>query len=265
MLYRRVASALVLIPLVALLVYVGGAAFAVAIALVGLLAGYEYLALLRRMRLHPCLPLALLYLLAALADGQWPELGILRWSTWLAVAALLSDQVFRRNRAGSLASWATAFAGAAYIGLGLSYFIRLRSLEQGMMWVALVLVGTWVSDSGAYFVGVARGKRRLAPEISPKKSWEGVWGGLVSGVVAVWAMGWLLLGLAHWKGLALGVVLVVAATLGDLAESVIKRQVGVKDSGALIPGHGGMLDRVDSLLFVAPAIYYGWMVLSALL
>lgn len=263
MLIRRVASALVLIPLVLLLVYLGGWAFAGALALVGLLAGYEYLALLRRLRLRPCIPLALLYLLAILADGQWPDLGILRWATWLAVAGLLAEQVFRRNRRGSLASWATAFAGAAYVGLGLSYFIRLRSLDQGMVWVALVLVGTWVSDSGAYFVGVAWGKRPLAPEISPKKTWEGVWGGLVSGVLMVWAMGWLLLGLAHWQGVVLGVVLVVAATMGDLAESVIKRQAGVKDSGTLIPGHGGMLDRVDSLLFVAPAVYYCWMVLSA--
>jgi phosphatidate cytidylyltransferase len=264
MLIKRFASALVLIPLVALVAYLGGWPFTVAIALVGLLAGYEYLALLRRFDLHPCLPLALLYLLCAIADGQWPELGILRWATWFGMALLLSEQVFRRNRPGSLASWATALAGAAYIGLSLSYFIRLRALDQGLALVAVALIGTWVSDSGAYFVGITWGKRRLAPEISPNKSWEGVWGGLATGVLAVWLMGWLLLGLPHWQGVLLGVALVAAATLGDLAESVIKRQVGVKDSGALIPGHGGMLDRVDSLLFVAPTVYYCVMLFSLL-
>ena len=256
MLNRRIASALVLIPLVGLVVYLGGWPFAATIVLVGLLAGYEYLAMLRRLALNPSITLALLYLLAAVADAVWPEIGILRWATWLAVTLMLSVQVFQRNRRGSLASWATAFAGAAYIGLSLSFFIRLRALEDGLGWVALALIGTWVSDSGAYFVGVRWGKRRLAPEISPKKSWEGLWGGLVSGVVVVWAMGALLLGLPHWQAVVLGGVLVAAATLGDLAESVIKRQAGVKDSGALIPGHGGMLDRVDSLLFVAPAVYY---------
>ncbi len=265
MLIKRILSALVLIPLVGLLVYLGGWPFSIAIAVVGLLAGHEYMAMLRRFGLHPCIPLALLYLLATIADGQWPELGILRLATWLAVAGLLSEQVFRRNRPSSLASWATAFAGAAYIGLGLSYFIRLRSLDQGLAWVALALLGTWISDSGAYFVGVARGKRLLAPEISPNKSWEGVWGGLATGVLSVWAMGGVLLDLPHWQGVVLGLVLVAAATLGDLAESVIKRQVGVKDSGSLIPGHGGMLDRVDSLLFVVPAIYYTRMLLSTLL
>jgi len=92
--------------------------------------------------------------------------------------------------------------------------------------------------------------------ISPSKSWEGVAGGLVTGVLTVWLIGRFGLGLAHWQGVLLGVLLVAVATVGDLAESVIKRQAGAKDSGSLIPGHGGMLDRVDSLLFVAPAVYY---------
>ncbi len=264
MLIRRIASAAILIPLVGLMVYLGEWPFAAAIALVGLLAGYEYLALLRRLDLHPSFPLALLLLLCAIADAQWPTLGILQWALWPGVALLLAEQVFRRNRPGSLASWAAAFAGALYVGLGLSYFVRLRAMDQGLVWVAVVLIGTWVSDSGAYFVGVAMGKRRLAPEISPKKSWEGVWGGLVTGVATVWAMAWLLLGLPHWQGILMGLALVIAATLGDLTESVIKRQAGVKDSGALIPGHGGMLDRVDSLLFVAPAVYYCSMLFALL-
>jgi phosphatidate cytidylyltransferase len=253
---RRIVSAAVLIPLVGLLVYLGSWPFAAVIALVALLAGYEYLALLASDESHPNVPVALLFVLAAVADGYWPQLRIMQWALWPMMALLLAEQVFRRNRPGSVFSWAAAVAGVLYVGLSLSYFVRLRALDRGDLRVAIALIGTWVCDSGAYFVGSAWGKRRLAPQISPNKTWAGVWGGLATGVLVVWLMSWLLLGLPHWQGILLGAVIVAAATLGDLAESVIKRQVGVKDSGSLIPGHGGMLDRVDSLLFVAPAVYY---------
>lgn len=256
MLMRRAASALVLIPLVAVLVYLGGWAFWAALLLIGLLAGYEYLALLRHLDLRPFLPTALGYIAVVLLDVQLPGLNLLWGATWFLVALTLAVEVFDRNRPGSLASWSAGVAGALYIGLSLGHFVQLRALDRGIMWIALVLIGTWVSDSGAYFVGRAWGRRSLASEISPNKTWEGVWGGLVSGVITVWLISWLGLALPHWQGLILGLVLVVAATFGDLAESVIKRQADVKDSSNLIPGHGGMFDRVDSLLFVAPAVYY---------
>ena len=105
-------------------------------------------------------------------------------------------------------------------------------------------------------MGKAYGKRPFFPRISPKKTWEGAIAGLVTGVITVVLLGHFMLGLSIGWGVLLGVLLVLAATFGDLAESVIKRQVGVKDSGALIPGHGGVLDRVDSLLFVVPLVYY---------
>lgn len=256
MLIRRTISALMLIPPVVLAAYLGGWYLFVAVLLAGLLAGREYLLLLRRLNLNPSIPLTLIFFLCAMADGQWPELGILGWAAWPAAALMLAEQVFRRNRPGSLYSWACSYAGVIYIGLSLGFFVRLRALDQGLAWIALALIGVWVSDSTAYFVGGAWGRRRLAPFISPKKSWEGLVGGLAAGMLVVWLIGWLALGLPHWQGLVLGVVVVAAATLGDLAESVIKRQVSVKDSGNLIPGHGGMLDRVDSLLFVGPAVYY---------
>jgi phosphatidate cytidylyltransferase len=256
MLSRRLVSAFILIPVITLLVFLGSWPLLMALAIVGLLAGYEYLDLLRGLGTSPCRPVSLLLLLLSIADSFWIQWDILPWALWPFMAILLAEQVFHRNRPGSVHSWAGALAGALYIGLGLGFFLRMRALDQGDFRVMIVLVATWISDSGAYFVGVSRGKRRLAPEISPNKTWEGVWGGLIAGVPAVWLPSWLLLGLPHWQGIVLGIVLVVAATLGDLAESVIKRQVGVKDSSGLIPGHGGMLDRIDSLLFVGPAVYY---------
>ena len=261
MLKQRIVSACVLIPLVALLAWLGGWYLAAALTLVGVLAAREYLALVRIVGLHPTSVALLLFIPLALLDATLPQHGIMRWAVFLLAAAGLSGEIWHGNRKGSLSSWGVTVAGL-YIGLGLSYFVSLRMLNDGVVWVALALLGTWISDTGAYFVGSRWGRRRLAPAISPKKSWEGVGGGLLSGIVSVWAIAWLGLGLAHWQGLVLGVVLVAAATIGDLAESVIKRQAGAKDSGALIPGHGGMLDRIDSLLFVAPAVYYAAVLLA---
>ena len=122
--------------------------------------------------------------------------------------------------------------------------------------MALALLGTWITDTGAYFVGRTMGRHPFFPKISPKKTLEGAIGGWVAGVVTVMLLGagWLDLSPPH--GFALGTLLALGATFGDLAESVLKRQVDVKDSGNLIPGHGGMLDRIDSLLFVMPIVYY---------
>lgn len=256
MLVTRLLSAAVLIPIAGVAVYSGGVVLLIALALVTCLATIEYVALMRRrdipMALAPILVLALLWLV----EAHWSETLGQGLALGLGVMTFWTIEVFHKNRGGSLESWAMGFAGACYIGGLLSYFVRLRALEQGLAWISLAFVGTWVCDTGAYFVGRAWGKRPFFPAISPKKTWEGAVGGLVSGIATVALLGRWLLSLALWQGLLLGALLVVAAVFGDLAESVIKRQVGVKDSGNLIPGHGGMLDRVDSLLFVVPVVYY---------
>jgi len=256
MLGQRVVSAVILIPIVGAAAYLGRLWFFAAVALAGLLAGYEYLAMMRHLDLTPSYVGGLVLIALFVADAQWPGLDLLHWGLALVALALLAAQVFRRNAPGSLNNWSLAVAGAVYIGFSISYFVRLRAMEQGLWWVALALLGTWICDSGAYFVGCALGKTGFSSQISPKKTWEGAVGGFIAGVVATVLLGRFLLGLPLGWGLVLGVLLVVAATFGDLAESVIKRQVGVKDSGSLIPGHGGMLDRVDSLLFVVPVVYY---------
>jgi phosphatidate cytidylyltransferase len=148
------------------------------------------------------------------------------------------------------------------------YFIPLRALPDGLFWILTVLVCTWVCDITAFFVGRRWGRVRLAPRISPGKSAEGAIGGVASAALAAILLGplltWLLgtvglgvigpLGLARLTGL--GLVIGACAVVGDLIESFIKRQCGAKDSGALIPGHGGVLDRIDSVLFAVVGAYF---------
>lgn len=190
----------------------------------------------------------------------------------LAVALTLGFEILPRDRTTSLTSWALTFTGAVYIGWLLSAFILLHQLDTplrpgplaganippGAAWVMLVLAITWIQDSAAYFVGRSFGRTKMAPILSPKKSWEGFAGGLVASVLtALVAVPILGLPIGYLAAALIGLAAGIAGPIGDLGESLIKRQVGVKDSGALIPGHGGILDRMDSLLFTAPVVYYG--------
>jgi phosphatidate cytidylyltransferase len=159
------------------------------------------------------------------------------------------------------ASWVAL--GVAYVGGLLTCGGFLRELPHGRAFVAFVAFVTWASDIGAYYVGSRWGRRPLAPRISPKKSVEGLLGGIagaliVAGAGCVWIWPMLSFGAAFWLAAALALI----GVLGDLAESVLKRAAGVKDSGSTIPGHGGVLDRLDSLIFAAPALYalvrLGW-------
>ena len=257
MLKQRVLSSVVLIPIVILAVYLGGyALYALVLLAVGG-ALWEYGSLVKLWPAQRPVHIGmLLFGLLLLSDGQWPELLLVRWVLLLGPLGLLAAEVLYRNEPGSLSHWAMAVAGACYIGYAGGFFLRMRAHPQGLALLTLAVASTWICDSGAYFIGRAYGRHKLAPHISPKKSWEGVIGGLVSGVASVMLIGCLWVdGFLWWQGLLLGVLLTAAAVIGDLAESVVKRQVGAKDSGKLIPGHGGALDRIDSLLFVVPLVY----------
>lgn len=262
MLSSRVASAVVLIPVVAAAVYLGGGWLGALVLLAAALAVWEFMRLMQVHGLYPSIATALPLTLLLAADGIWPELGLLPPTLLLLTVIPLGIAVFHRNRPGSLESWGLLVAGALYVGFGAGHVSRLRATPNGLAWLATALVGTWVCDTAAYAVGIHFGKRRLAAHISPKKSWEGAWGGLGGALLVSMIAGPLLLNIGPGWSALLGTLIAVAATLGDLAESVIKRQIGVKDSGTLIPGHGGMLDRIDSLLFVVPLVYWYQLLLS---
>lgn len=146
--------------------------------------------------------------------------------------------------------------GSLYIGFGFSYMIQTRLMEDGLTWSLMVILVTWASDSGAYFIGKQFGRRKLWPSISPNKTVEGHIGGLILSLAVSGLFALFLPELATFSVfLLIGLVVSVVGQLGDLAESAIKRSHGVKDSGNLLPGHGGILDRFDSLLLVFPVLY----------
>ena len=270
----RVISALVLLPVLIVVVWWSVwsvAATAVAAAIICLLELYSaFVAGGFQPRTGLGLAIALALILAVAAQ---PLVGfeLIPLVLTLAVLASLLGELFHDSSTTALPSWALTLAGSLYIGWLVSHFILMRQLntplrpaplaalqiESGAAWVYLTMAITFLQDTAAYFVGRSMGRHKLAPRLSPKKTWEGAVGGLI-GAVSGSLLGLVLLGLPISLGVAvlLGVVGGVIGPLGDLAESWIKRQVGVKDAGNIIPGHGGVLDRADSLLFTAPALYY---------
>lgn len=171
----------------------------------------------------------------------------------------------------ALPSWALSLVAVFYVPFLLAHLILLRAVETplhhglitnwispGFAWIVFALATTWLGDTFAYFVGRSMGRTPLAPHISPKKTWEGSIGGLIgaalTGVGCVYLLG---LPMSPVIGAMLGGIAGLIGPLGDLAESQIKRQIGVKDVGSLLPGHGGILDRIDSILFMVPIVYYG--------
>lgn len=147
-------------------------------------------------------------------------------------------------------------AGLLYLPVLLSFLSRLRRLDDGVGWVFMALAGTWLADTGAYFAGRAFGRRKLFPRISPKKTWEGAFGGMAGAVFGAWCVQQLVLpDLATIHVVVLGAAVAWIGVAGDLVESMMKRSFGVKDSGSILPGHGGMLDRLDGVLFTAPFLW----------
>lgn len=168
---------------------------------------------------------------------------------------LIVAQVLKREKGSPLISVGATLLGFFYVAWLISYVILLRNLADGRFWTVVLLLITWSTDTMAYIVGKTMGKRKLAPAISPNKTIEGFWGGVLGAVVFSSIMGWLFAFPPLWTTL-FGVVMGIWGQLGDLGESLFKREVALKDISGLIPGHGGVLDRFDSFLFNAPMIYY---------
>lgn len=279
---KRVAVAALGIPVVLGAVWLGGWYVAVPLAAFAGWGAHECYRFAAARGLRPLegigIPLAASFPLLA---GWRPAyetyapfaLGVLA----VAVAATLVVSLGRRGPDGQpLAAASVTIAAALYVGLLLSFAPLLHALPTvdgwsgdggalaGMVAVALPLAATWIGDAAAYFAGSAwgRGRRRLAPSISPNKSWVGFWAALAGGAFA--GMGWLAaarsllgdVGFGAYPTMALaGAVLGLVAVLGDLVESLLKREAGVKDSGTFFPGHGGVMDRIDSLLLTIPTAY----------
>jgi len=257
----RVLTAVVLVPLVVATVLLASTnVVALAVALVVVLALQEFFALGARVG-HPGYPRWTMLCGTGLiaAPSILPESFSVPLQFFLVVfvlgAATLA-MVSRRDVREALPSICASAAGLLFIAWPLSYVARLHGVPQdGRKLVLLTLAIVWVGDTAAYFLGRAFGRHKLAPVISPKKTWEGAAGNIVGAAAAAAAFqSWLQVPLVHLLGV--GVAASVAGQVGDLVESAFKRSAGVKDSGTLLPGHGGMLDRVDALILAAPAVWW---------
>ncbi|MFN0072864.1 MAG: phosphatidate cytidylyltransferase [Chloroflexota bacterium] len=257
----RVVSVLVLIPVLVGLVFLGEPWYTTAVMSFVALGLIEVTALLRSAGYRPIGPvmiaLGLVFPLDAL--GVFGELvpGALAAGAAIALLLLMSRPSYDR----ALLDWALTLAPPLYIGGLLQYFVPLRASPDGVFWPLAVLGLSWTCDTAAYAVGRLAGRTKLAPRLSPTKTREGAMAGIVL-TLAMAALVATLTGRSVLHLIGFGAVVAVATVLGDLMESFLKRQCGAKDSGVLIPGHGGVLDRMDSLLLSAAAAY-GYQVLTA--
>jgi phosphatidate cytidylyltransferase len=253
--WSRIVVGAVLLPAVLGLVYLGGWWMWVLALGAGLIALHELYRMTRPLR-----PLVLagftgtlLALLGAQLGGiPWMSAGFLSTLALAFVLKGVSD-----TRQSMTVAIGTTVLGVAWIGLGLAHAVLLRDVpEHGRLAVLTVLLTVFASDAFAYFTGLMIGRHKMAPVLSPGKTWEGLVGGTVVAILvpffALYHQDFLSIG----EALALGVVIAVAAPLGDLFESALKRDMNVKDTGRLLAGHGGMLDRIDALLFASIASYY---------
>jgi len=259
----RTLTAVLGIPIVLALDHTGGIVFGVVLAVVAGLTSLELYQMLRQKGLAPFVPLGMVCSAALacmpLLIGK-PRTASLAVVVVLIVFCGAYALIPRVYASVPLLTWASTIAPALYVGLLLSYAAWLRALPEGAWWVFMLLVITWAYDTGAYLVGRSVGRHPFMHHVSPKKTVEGVVGGtVVAGLAGVSAV--YVLHISLWQGLLLGILGGIMAQLGDLVESMMKRQTGVKDSGALIPGHGGLLDRIDGLLFVGPLVYYAALLL----
>jgi phosphatidate cytidylyltransferase len=261
---KRIASALVLLPpLVFFLLHASSGLFLILVLMVIGLSLREYFHILQHVRLSVCTSVTWF---AALALPIMAHFGDARWlslTLFLSLVALtLSIMLSATHAAHFFPMLVYSVFGVLFIGWTLSHLILLRLLPAGPWYMLFLCAVVWVGDSAAMYVGKSLGQHKMAPVISPGKTWEGALGGVIGGVgTAVVSARFWLPDLVLWQWIVLGLCIAVAAQLSDLAESMLKRYAGVKDSGGLIPGHGGMLDRIDSLLFAAPTLVYALYVL----
>jgi phosphatidate cytidylyltransferase len=289
-LLKRIATAVVLIPIVMLLVLRAPvpvlAVFAAAVALITV---QEFLKLtesygVQPLRIATYIFVGLLFLLLAVTAAETPQVSALKFVLGAGFASAIAPFIFltiamrRPQLSGGYPAAAAATFAFVYVALPMAMLVQLRQQWAGAFWLLYLLLVVWAGDIFAYFVGKSVGRHLMAPRISPKKTWEGAVASLAASLIigsllftyalpiSSFLLRWGLIqrrdglfGLEKpelWPIIILTIALNAAAQLGDLVESLIKRGAGVKDSGSILPGHGGMLDRIDALLFAAPVLWF---------
>lgn len=259
---KRTVTALILLAVGMPALLFGGIPFFLLMGFFIVMAAHEYTVLFRAIGVKPSTLITVggVFLILVARDFFIEFSGAV-FAALLLVALGYHMFTYERGREQAPQDFAATVGGLAYLGWIGAYLLDLRNLPNGGWWVFLVLPAVWMADTGAYSIGAAYGRHKLAPRLSPKKTWEGYWTGVFSGTLygAFFAFAystWGPLEITIWQGATLGLILSVIAPLGDLGESLFKRPAGIKDSGSLIPGHGGAFDRLDSWLWAAVIGYY---------
>ncbi len=271
MLSKRIVTSLCGIPLLIAIVWFDKPLpwFTIFIAIWGILAILEFYRLVTSANVVPLTYFGIIWTALLILSHEPDLLSILEphFNINLLTPMLLTSAVIfsliwlllRTSKGSTFAGWAWTIAGILFVGWLLSYLVALRGLDDGRNWVFLALFTTFASDSAAFFTGRALGRHHLAPDISPGKTWEGTIGGIIGAIIVSLCfilptplkldIGWV-------QAILLGFLVSIFGQLGDLVESLLKRNMEVKDSGNLIPGHGGILDRMDSIVFASVVVYY---------
>lgn len=264
-LFRRLVVTVIIVPLALLVIYFGGYLYQAVIILLLCFAAYEYHNLLRKVNLQPALPLVLFGVLILGLARSFYKFGNSSLLLTLLLFLIATWHILHHEKDAPNpgADFGASLSIVFYVGFLGAYLISLRDLPGGMWWTFIILPTVWIADSGAYLLGKTIGKNKLAPKTSPNKTWEGYFGGLIFGSLG--SLGLVLLferiyhaglSISPLQGALLGLAISAFIPLGDLTESMIKRPAGEKDSGNIMPGHGGFFDRLDSLFWAAPIGYY---------
>ncbi len=266
---QRIIAALCGIPVLLAFVWFETPWFSLLILLVAAFAAIGALEFYRLAAISGGQPLTLfgivwtlLFIAGAYLDASYEVNYIAPSLLGSAIALPLIWLFFVSPRGVIFVRWAWTLAGILYMGWMLGHYVALRELDQGKEWVIFALFSTFACDTAAFLIGRTWGRRPLAPTISPGKTWEGAVGGFIAAIAAALILYTLLdavgssLPTSYVQAILLGCFIGLFAQIGDLSESLLKRRAGVKDSGSLIPGHGGILDRIDSLVFTGVVVYY---------
>ncbi|MDR3575657.1 MAG: phosphatidate cytidylyltransferase [Anaerolineaceae bacterium] len=262
MLAKRLLVIIVLIPIVVALIAAGGWAYFVFVAAVLGLAGWEYARIFQLGGFSPSIVLVVIGVAGLILERAlfgWAHQDVLL-GVLILLAMAFHMVAYENGKDKSATDFAITMGGILYLGWLGGYFISLRNLPDGMWWVLVALPTIWIGDGGAFLIGRSFGRHPMARRLSPKKTWEGYAAGVIFGTLGAGLLGVLwhlrspLVTPAH--ALILGFVLSVITPFGDLGESMIKRQFGVKDSSNLLPGHGGVFDRIDSIMWTGIISYF---------
>lgn len=265
MLLKRTLVVVLLLPIGLAVIYLGGWYYTVLVAIILLLAGYEFVALFRETGYQPSLWITLGAILLFVLGRTLTGFASSPWMLSLLILVSMAYHLFSfergRDQAGT--DFGMTLSSSLYIGWLGAYLISLREISDGLWWVLLVLSSVWLADMGAYMVGRLIGRHKMTPRLSPGKSWEGYLAGIMVSTIGVTLLALLFQNLAAagteinpLRGAMLGFTISVLSILGDLGASMIKRQAGKKDSGTILPGHGGAFDRIDSWLWAGVIGYY---------